>query len=79
MSQRQNSRSCGQGLKEGWHFSCECSCTQDDHGKAGPFSVERLKMDLSFVQLLCVYKSSVTKHEVPALLGLSAFQLKHRS
>ena len=32
-------------------------CTRDDYGKAGPFSVERLKMDLSFVQyFVCANK-----------------------
>ena len=30
-------------------------CTRDDSGKAGPFPVERLKMDLPFV-MFCVYK-----------------------
>ena len=31
------------------HFTCERGCTRDDHGEAGPFSVERLKRDLPFV------------------------------
>ena len=48
--------------QEGWHFSCEHGCTRDDYGKAGPFSVEPLKMDLPFVNVLCVHS------EVPALL-----------
>ena len=39
---------------EGWHFSCERGCTRDDHGKAGPFSVERLEMDLAFANVLYV-------------------------
>ena len=33
-------------------------CTRDDYGKAGPFSVERLKMDLPFVNVLCVQTST---------------------
>ena len=40
--------------QEGWHFSCERGCTRDDYGKAGPNSVERLKVDLPFVNVLCV-------------------------
>ena len=28
-------------------------CTRDDYGKAGPFSVGRLKMDLPFVNVSC--------------------------
>ena len=28
--------------------SCERSCTRDGYGKAGPFSVNRLKIDLLF-------------------------------
>ena len=41
--------------QEGWHFSCERGCTRDDYGKAGPFSVERLKMGLPFVNVLSVH------------------------
>ena len=33
-------------------------CTREDSGKAGPFSVERLEMDLTFVDVSCVQ----TKH-----------------
>ena len=33
-------------LKEGRHFSRGRGCTRDARGKAGPFSVERLKADL---------------------------------
>ena len=39
--------------QEGRHPSCERGCTRDDCGKAGPFSVERLKMDLPVVQGRC--------------------------
>ena len=51
-----------QPKEEGWHFSCERGCTRDDYGTAGPFLVERLKMDLPFVNVLCAHS------EVPALL-----------
>ena len=51
------------GETKGWHFSCERGCTRDDYGKAGLFSVERLKMDLPFHECLCA------RSEVPALLG----------
>ena len=44
--------------REGWHFSCERGCTRDDHGKAGPFSVEPLKMDLPFANCVCVQTSA---------------------
>ena len=43
--------------------SCERGCTRDDYGQASPFSVERLKMGLPFVNVLCVHS------EVPALFG----------
>ena len=36
--------------EEGWRFSCERGCARDDSGKAGPFSVQRLKTDLPSVQ-----------------------------
>ena len=36
----------GRRQQEGRHFSCGRGCTRDDHGKAGPFPVERLKTDL---------------------------------
>ena len=43
--------------QEGLHFSRERGCTRDDHGKAGPFSVERLKIDLPFVNVfVCTNK-----------------------
>ena len=45
-------------LQEGWHFSCERGCTRDDNDKAGTFSDERLKMDLPFVNVLCVQTST---------------------
>ena len=45
----------------GRHFSCERGCTRDDYGKAGPFSVERLKMDLPFCeQIVCTNKPTAT-------------------
>ena len=44
--------------QQGWHFSCERGCTRDDYGKAGPFSVERLKMGLPFVNVLSVQTST---------------------
>ena len=44
--------------EEGWHFSCERGCTRDDCGKTGPFSVERLQMDLAFVNVSCVQTST---------------------
>ena len=42
----------------GRHSSCEHGCMRDDYGKAGPFSVERLKMDLPFVTISCVQTSA---------------------
>ena len=39
-------------------FSCKRGCTRDDYGKAGPFSVEWLKIDLPFVNVLCVQTSA---------------------
>ena len=38
---------------ESWHLSCERGRTRDDYGKAGPFSVERLKTDLRLADVLC--------------------------
>ena len=51
-------RSICRQAQEGWHSSCERGCTRDDYGKAGPFSVERLKMDLPFVTVSCVQTSA---------------------
>ena len=50
----------GHSDQEGWHFSCERGCSRDC-GKAGPISVERLKMDLPFVTC-CVYKCRPSSH-----------------
>ena len=47
---RQNVARAAGGLR---HYSCERGCARDDYGKAGPSSVERLKMDLPFVNILC--------------------------
>ena len=40
------------------HFSCKRGCTRDDYGQAGPFSIERLKMDLPFANVLCAQTSA---------------------
>ena len=45
---RWNARAGGSVREGGWHFSCERGCTRDDCGKAGPFSVERLKKGPAF-------------------------------
>ena len=37
---------------------CERGCRRDDSGKAGPFSVELLKMDLPFVHASCAQTST---------------------
>ena len=44
--------------QEGWHFYCERGCTRDDHGKAGPFSVERLQNAPAFCERSCVQTST---------------------
>ena len=44
--------------QEGWHFFCERGCARDDHGKAGPFSVERLELGLPDVNVSCAQKSA---------------------
>ena len=62
--------------EEGWPFSCGHSCTRDAYGKAGPFSVERLKMDPGLLRILCVYKQYRT---VPALLLRASKCVGHRS
>ena len=45
-------------LRTGQRALAQRGCTRDDHGKAGPFSDERLKMDLPFVNVLCVQTST---------------------
>ena len=40
-------------------------CPRDDYGKAGAFSVERLKMGLPFASVVCA-QTSVPESEVPA-------------
>ena len=47
--------------EEGWHFSCERGCTRDDCGKAGPFSVARLHMDLPFVNVFVCTQGSASR------------------
>ena len=44
--------------QEAWHFSCGRGCTRDDYGKAGPFLVIRLKIDLPFENVSCVQTSA---------------------
>ena len=58
LAQAEGAEQGWRAAQEGWHFSCESGCARDDHGKAGPFSVERLKMDLPFVNAMCVQTSA---------------------
>ena len=56
--------------QEGWHFSCERGCMRDDYGKAGPFSVERLKRDLPFCEYVsCAYKEALRRSAGPLAVG----------
>ena len=47
-----------EGMVRGLALRCVIVCTRDDYGKAGPFSVERLKMDPPFVNVLCEQTST---------------------
>ena len=50
---------------------CERGCMRDDYGKAGSFSVARLRMDLPFVNVSCVHS------KVPALCKEDRWPCSH--
>ena len=59
-------------VQRGTRVSCERGCTRDDYGKAGPFSVVRLKMDLPFVNFVCVQTS--TQRSAGPLVGWQSLE-----
>ena len=63
--------------QEGWHFSCGRGCARDDCGKAGPLSVERLKMDLPFVNVSCVQTSTPRSAGPLNAIGRSGSPARH--
>ena len=70
----------GAPAKRGRHVSCERGCARDDSGEAGPFSVERLKMDLPFC---APFRASqrvlpLRRHVCPQLANYSLYTAKCR-